>query len=259
MADVVTLRAEARDRAGKGAARAARRSGRVPGVVYGEGKPATLISLDPRELSRELQRPGFFARLLNVDIGGTIHRTLPRDVQLDPIRDQPLHVDFLRVNAGTKITVAVPVHFTGQEISPGIRRGGMLNVVRHEIDLVCPVEGIPDRITISLDGLDIGDSVHISAVALPPGTRPTIARNFTVASIAAPTAVREEQAAAAAAAAAAVAAAEAAAAAGTPAEGEGAAAAPGAAGAPPAAAGAAKPAAGAPAAGAAPAKPAGKG
>jgi len=259
MADVVTLRAEARDRAGKGAARAARRSGRVPAVLYGEGKPATLISLDPRELSRELQRPGFFARLLNVDVAGTIHRTLPRDVQLDPIKDQPLHVDFLRVNAGTKITVAVPVHFTGQETSPGIRRGGMLNVVRHEIDLVCPVEGIPDHITISLDGLDIGDSVHISAVTLPPGTRPTIARNFTVASIAAPTAVREEQAAAAAAAAAAVAAAEAAAAAGTPAEGEGAPAAPGAAAAP-AAAGAAKPAAGAPAAAAAgPAKPAGKG
>ena len=255
MAEIVTLRAEARDRAGKGAARAARRAGRVPGVVYGEGKPATLISLDPRELGRELQKPGFFARLLNVDIDGTIHRTLPRDVQLDPIKDQPLHVDFLRVHAGSTITVAVPVHFTNQETSPGIRRGGMLNVVRHEIDLVCPVDGIPDRITISLDGLDIGDSVHISSVALPAGTRPVVSRNFTVASIAAPTAVREEQAAAAAAAAAAVAAAEAAAAA--PAEGE-AAAAPGAA-APTAAAGAAKPAAGAPAAGAAPAKPAGKG
>ena len=244
MADIVTLRAEARDRAGKGAARAARRSGRVPGVLYGEGKPATLISLDPRELSRELQRPGFFARLLNVELGGTVHRTLPRDVQLDPIKDQPLHVDFLRVNAGTKITVAVPVHFADQERSPGIRRGGMLNVVRHEIDLVCAVESIPDRITISLDGLEIGDSVHIGAIALPPGARPAITRNFTVASIAAPTAVREEQAAAAAAVAAAAAAAEVAAAAGAPAEGE--AAAPGAA-AP--AAGAA--AAGAPAAGAA--------
>ncbi len=180
-----------------------------------------------------------------------MHRTLPRDVQLDPINDQPLHVDFLRVNAGTKITVAVPVHFADQERSPGIRRGGMLNVVRHEIDLVCAVESIPDRITISLDGLEIGDSVHISAIALPPGARPTITRNFTVASIAAPTAVREEQAAAAAAVAAAAAAAEVAAAAGAPAEGE--AAAPGAA-AP--AAGAA--AAGAPAAGAAARQPGGK-
>src|SRR5882757_9961906 len=151
MADIVTLRAEARDRAGKGAARAARRSGRVPAVVYGEGKPATMISLDPRELNRELQRPGFFARLLNVDVGGMIVRTLPRDVQLDPIKDLPLHADFLRVNAGTKITVAVPVHLTNQETSPGIRRGGMLNVVRHEIELVCPVESIPDLLTISLE------------------------------------------------------------------------------------------------------------
>ena len=263
MAEIVTLRAEARNRAGKGAARAARRSGRVPAVLYGEGKPATMISLDPRELGRALQKPGFFARLVNVDLGGEMHRTLPRDVQVDPIKDQPIHVDFLRVNAGTKVTVAVPVHFTGQESSPGIRRGGMLNIVRHEIDLVCPVEAIPDHIGISLDGLEIGDSIHISAVQLPAGTRPTIARNFTVASIAAPTAVREEQAAAAAAAAAAVAAAEAAAAAGVPAEGE-AAATPGAAAAaaptaaPGAAASAAKPAAGAPAGGAPARQPAGK-
>ncbi len=257
MADIVTLRAEPRDRAGKGAARAARRSGRVPAVLYGEGKPATLISLDPRELSRVLQKPGFFARLLNVELGGTVHRTLPRDLQVDPIKDEPLHVDFLRVNAGTTITVDVPVHFTNQESSPGIRRGGMLNVVRHEIELVCPVDNIPDQIIISLEGLNIGDSVHIGAVQLPPGTRPALTRNFTVASIAAPTAVREEQAAAVAAAAAAQAAAAAAAAA-PAAEGEAAAgAAPGAAGAPAAGgAGAAKPAAGAPAGGAA--KPGGK-
>jgi large subunit ribosomal protein L25 len=256
MAETTTLRAEPRDRAGKGAARAARRSGRVPGVLYGEGKPATLISLDPRELSREVQKPGFFARLLNVDLDGKTHRTLPRDVQLDPINDHPIHVDFLRVTAGTKITVAVPVKFTGQESSPGIRRGGMLNIVRHEIDLVCPVESIPDLLTISLDGLEIGDSIHIGAIALPPGTRPTITRNFTVASIAAPTAVREEQVAAAAAVAAAKVAAEAAAAAGA-AEGEGGASAPPAA---PGVAPAAAPAAGAaPAGGAAGAKPAGKG
>ena len=249
MAETTTLRAEPRDRAGKGAARAARRSGRVPGVLYGEGKPATLISLDPRELAKEVARPGFFARLLNVQLDGTMHRTLPRDVQLDPVSDHPIHVDFLRVNAGTKITVAVPVKFTGQESSTGIRRGGMLNIVRHEIDLVCPVEAIPDVLTIDLAGTDIGDSIHISAVKLPEGTRPTITRNFTVASIAAPTAVREEQAAAAAAAAAAKAAAEAAALA--PAAEGAPAAAPGA----PPAEGAAAPAAGAaaPAAGAKPA------
>jgi large subunit ribosomal protein L25 len=244
MVETTTLRAEPRDRAGKGAARAARRSGRVPGVLYGEGKPATLISLDPRELAKEVQRPGFFARLLNVQFDGATHRTLPRDVQLDPVNDHPIHVDFLRINAGTKITVAVPVKFTGQESSPGIRRGGMLNIVRHEIDLVCPVEQIPDVLTIDLSGTEIGDSIHITAVKLPEGTRPTIARNFTVASIAAPTAVREEQQAAVVAAKAAADAAAAAAAA--PAEGGatpagGAAPAPGTA----PAAGAAAPAAGA--------------
>jgi large subunit ribosomal protein L25 len=244
MAETTTLRAEPRDRAGKGAARAARRSGRVPGVLYGEGKPATLISLDPKELAKEVQRPGFFARLLNVQLDGTTHRTLPRDVQLDPINDHPIHVDFLRVSAGTKITVAVPVKFTNAETSPGIRRGGMLNIARHAIDLVCPVENIPDVLTISLEGMEIGDSIHITAVKLPEGTRPTITRNFTVASIAAPTAVRDEQVAAIAAAKAAEAAAAA------PAEGEAAAGAAPAGGAAPAA-GAAAPAAGA--------KPAAKG
>jgi len=206
MAETTTLRAEPRDRAGKGAARAARRSGRVPGVLYGEGKPATMITLDPRELAKEVTRPGFFARLLNVQLDGTTHRTLPRDVQLDPVSDAPIHVDFLRVSAGTKITVAVPVKFIGQETSPGIRRGGMLNIVRHEIDLVCPVETIPDMLTIDLAGTDIGDSIHISHVKLPDNVRPTIERDFTVASIAAPSAVRAEaleaQAAAQAAAAA---------------------------------------------------------
>ena len=249
MAEATTLRAEPRDRAGKGAARAARRSGRVPGVLYGEGKPATMITLDPKELAKEVTRPGFFARLLNVQLDGTTHRTLPRDVQLDPINDHPIHVDFLRVSAGTKITVAVPVKFTNAETSPGIRRGGMLNIARHEIDLVCPVENIPDVLTISLEGTEIGDSIHITAVKLPEGTRPTITRNFTVASIAAPTAVRDEQAAAIAAAKAAEAAATA------PDEGE-ADAAPAGGAAP---AGDAAPAAGAAAPAAGGAKPAAKG
>jgi large subunit ribosomal protein L25 len=239
MADTITLRAETRDRAGKGAARAARRAGRIPAVIYGEGKPATMISLDPKELGREVGRAGFFARLVNIEIDGKPTRTLPRDVQLDPIFDQPIHADFLRVNAGTKITVAVPVQFVGQESSPGIRRGGMLNIVRHEVELVCPVENIPDRLTVSLEGTNIGDTIHIGSVALPEGTHATVSRNFTIASIAAPTAVRDEQAAAIAAQRAAETAAA------TPAEGE-------------AAAGGAAPAAGA-AAPAGGAKPAAKG
>lgn len=229
MVDTITLRAETRDRAGKGAARAARRAGRIPAVIYGEGKPATMITLDPKEVGREVGKAGFFARLVDIEIDGKPTRTLPRDVQLDPIYDQPIHVDFLRVNAGTKITVAVPVHFVGQEASPGIRRGGMLNIVRHEIELICPVENIPDRLIVNLEGLNIGETIHIGSIGLPEGTRTTVGRNFTVASIAAPTAIRDEQAAA-------IAAARAAETAATPAAGE-------AAAAPAAAAAGAKPAA----------------
>ena len=247
MAETTTLRAEPRDRGPeRGPPGAARRSGPRAGCPLWRGHEAgDPDHPDPRALGRR----GCPARLLCLvwsmsRSNGTTHRTLPRDVQLDPMTDYPIHVDFLRVSAGTKITVAVPVKFTDAETSPGIRRGGMLNIARHAIDLVCPVENIPDVLTISLEGMEIGDSIHITAVKLPEGTRPTITRNFTVASIAAPTAVREEQVAAIAAAKAAEAAAAA------PAEGEAAAGAAPAGGAAPAA-GAAAPAAGA--------KPAAKG
>jgi len=244
MADIHTIRAETRDRGGKGPARATRRSGRIPGVLYGQKEPPVLLTLDPREIASEMHRTGFFARLVEVQIDGGAHRVLPRDVQVDPVTDAPLHVDFMRVGVGTRIHVAVPVVFTDQESAPGLKRGGILNIVRHEIDLVCSADNIPDRITVSLDGLDIGDTIHIHSVTLPEGTRPTVSRDFTVASIAAPTAVREEQVAAAAAAAAAKAAAEAAAEAGeivapaapgTPGAAPGATPAAAAAGAPPAA------------------------
>jgi large subunit ribosomal protein L25 len=205
MPEITTIRAEARDRAGKGQARAARRSGRVPGVLYGQKEPPQLISLDPRALVSEMHRPGFFARLVEIELttgAGTPskHRVLPRDVQVDPITDQPVHVDFMRVAADTPIRVEVPVIFENHALSPGLKRGGLLNIVRHEIELTCPADGIPDRITINLDGLEIGESIHIHSVGLPPGVKPTIVRDFTIATIAAPTAVREEQAAAAAAA-----------------------------------------------------------
>jgi len=203
MAELMTIRASQRDRAGKGAARATRRDGRVPGIVYGEKLPPVLISVDPRELMTQMQKKGFFARLLNVELDGTAFRALPRDVQLNPVSDKPEHVDFMRVGDKTRLTVAVPVVFENQEKSPGIRRGGILNIVRHEIELVCTADNIPEIIRVDVAELDIGDPIHISQVKLPAGTKPTIARDFTVASVAAPTAVREEQAAAAAAAAAA--------------------------------------------------------
>jgi large subunit ribosomal protein L25 len=201
MTEIVNLAAEARDRAGKGAARTTRREGRVPAVIYGDRKEPLLISLEPRGLVRELQRPGFFAKLVDVTIGGETHRTLPRDVQLHPVTDMPLHVDFMRVGANTRITVDIPVRFVDQEKSPGLKRGGLLNIVRHTIEMVCSADNIPDHIDVSLENRDIGESIHISAVKLPEGVRPTIGdRDFTVASLAAPSAVREEAAAAAAAA-----------------------------------------------------------
>ncbi len=195
MPEITTLSAEPRARAGKGAARATRRLGRIPGIVYGDGMEPMLISLEPRELSRVLANRGFFATLIDVHLGGAKHRTLPRDVQYHPVTDVPLHVDFMRVGAGARVTVTVPVAFVGQELSIGLRRGGILNIVRHGIELNCPVDAIPDHLTVSLEGLDIGDSVHISAVAIPEGCRPTITeRDFTIASIAASSAVREEAA-----------------------------------------------------------------
>lgn len=195
MPDITTLSAERRGQAGKGAARAVRRLGRVPAILYGGGEDPEAISLDPRELSRTLARRGFLARLVDIRLDGRVLRTLPREVQLHPVSEAPLHVDFMRVGAATRVTVEVPVTFVNHEMSPGLRRGGILNTVRHGIELVCPVGNIPDQLIVDLSGLDIGDSVHISAVALPEGCRPRIVdRDFTIASIAASSALREEAA-----------------------------------------------------------------
>jgi len=198
MPEIVTLSAERRARAGKGAARATRRMGRVPGIIYGGDQEPILISLEPRELSRALAKRGFLATVAEVKVDDAVHRTLPRDIQYHPATDEPLHVDFMRVGVDTQVTVTVPVAFINQELSIGLRRGGILNIVRHGIALVCQVDNIPEQLVVDLDGLDIGDSIHISAVSLPPGSRVTITdRDFTIASIAASSAVREEAAAAA--------------------------------------------------------------
>jgi len=199
MPKITTLTAELRVRAGKGATRATRRAGRVPGVVYGGAQDPMAISLEPRELSRALAKRGFLATLVDLSVDGVTQRTLPREVQYHPVTDAPLHVDFMRVGATSRVTVSVPVVFVNQELSIGIRRGGILNIVRHGIELICPVDNIPDRLTVSLEGLDIGDSVHISSVTIPEGCRPTITtRDFTIASVAPSQGVREEAATAAA-------------------------------------------------------------
>ena len=202
MPEMISLSAAPRDRAGKGAARATRRMGRVPAIVYGGGEDPALISLEPRELGRCLTRPGFFNHIVEISVDGASYRTLPREVQYHPVTDLPLHVDFQRVGAGAQVTVAVPVVFINHERSLGLRRGGILNIVRHGVEMVCSVDSIPERLVADLDGLDIGDSLHISAVQLPEGARPVVhERDFTIASIAASSAVREEAAAAAATAA----------------------------------------------------------
>jgi len=202
MPEIINLKAEPRPRAGKGAARATRRSGRVPAIVYGDKQEPLLISLEPRELARVAARPAFFATLVDISVAGATHRTLPRDVQYHPVSDAPLHVDFMRVGAGAQVTVTVPVTFINHDRSAGLRRGGILNVVRHGIEMVCSVDHIPERIVVDLDGLDIGDSVHSGAVEMPEGARPVIqGRDFTIASIAASSAVKEEAAQAAATAA----------------------------------------------------------
>jgi len=204
MADVTTIAAELRERAGKGAARATRRSGRVPAVIYGDKKNPVLISLDPLDLMRQLKGPGFFSHVFAIDVGGRTERVLARDLQVHPVTDRPLHVDFMRFGADTKVNVDVVVVFENEEASPGLKRGGVLNVVRHEIELICPADGIPESLTVDLTGLDIGDSVHISDVALPTNVEPAISdRDFTVATIAAPSVLKtpeEEEAEAAAAA-----------------------------------------------------------
>ncbi len=201
MSDTVALPAERRERVGKGATRAVRRAGRVPAVIYGDRKDPLTISLDPRDVDRELHKPGFFATLVDIDVDGKKHRVLPRDVQFDPVSDRTTHVDFLRVAQDTQVTVNVPVAFLNEEESPGLKRGGVLNVVRYEIEFVCRADAIPPQIEVDLTGLEIGDSVHISQVHVPEGATPTISdRDFTIATVAAPSAVKaeaaEEQAAA---------------------------------------------------------------
>ena len=196
MSDISNLAAEPREHVGKGAARAARRSGRVPAVIYGDSKEPVPISLSALDLSRELQQPGFFRRLYDVAVNGEKQRVLAREVQRDPVTDTPIHVDFLRISAGARIAVAVTVVFRNDELSPGLKRGGVLNVVRHAVELMCPATAIPEAVVVDLEGLEIGDSVHISDVTLPSDVEPTITdRDFTIATVAAPTVVRDEAAA----------------------------------------------------------------
>ena len=185
---VQVLKAWPRERTGKGGARAVRRAGKIPAIVYGGGAEPLKISLDAKEVQRLLHQPRFFVTVFDIEIDGRIEHVLPREVQLHPVTDRPLHLDFVRASAGARVTVLVPVRFVNEAACPGLKRGGVLNIVRREVELVCPADAIPAEIVADLSGFDIGDSVHIRHVTLPPGVRPTITdRDFTIASIVPPT------------------------------------------------------------------------
>jgi len=194
MAEIATMSAELREKGGKGTARAARRNGRVPAVIYGNQEEPLMVTVPRHDLEQLLAVPGFMIHLLDIQVDGRAHRVLPRDTQFHPVTDVPLHVDFLRYSADRKVTVDVPVTFENEQDSPGLKGGGVLNVVRHAIEVLCTADRIPDGFTINLTGLDIGDSVHASALSLPEGVEFTITdRDFTIATIAAPSVMPVEE------------------------------------------------------------------
>lgn len=195
MSDLTTLDAVKRDRAGKGSARAARREGLIPAVIYGDRKDPLSITIDDNTFRKLMNQPGIFSQMLNVKVDGEDNTVLPRDIQFHPVTDVPLHIDFLRIAKGAKIAVMVAVEFINEQTSPGLKSGGILNVVRHEVELSCPATAIPEKITVDLDGTNVGDSIHISAISLPANVEPTITdRDFTVATIAAPQSETAEEA-----------------------------------------------------------------
>jgi large subunit ribosomal protein L25 len=209
MANVVTIEAETRARAGKGAARATRREGKVPGVIYGGKQEPSLIALEPRAVLRELHRAGWQSRLYELQTGSEPVRALIRGVQFHPVTDNPIHVDFQRLVAGEQVKVQVPVHFENDGISPGLKRGGVLNVVRHAVEVYCDADNIPEQFTADLGSLDFNDNVRWHDLRGAENTRPVIDRDFVVATVVPPAKIEEAAATATAAAAPAKAAAKA--------------------------------------------------
>jgi large subunit ribosomal protein L25 len=184
MAEAIELKAWARAGTGKGGARGVRREGRIPGILYGGKEEPQSIALETKQISKQIQTGHFQSTIFMLDIEGTKTRVIPRGVQLDPVRDFPIHVDFMRLAKDALVTVDVPVHFLNEAASPGLKRGGVLNIVRHDIPVRCPADAIPDHFDVDLTGLEIGDSIHISAIALPERVTPTVTdRDFTVATI----------------------------------------------------------------------------
>jgi len=195
MATVREMKATIRQSAGKGAARAERRQGRVPGVIYGDDKAPLSISLDYHELRQRIYAGHFLTTVYDLDLDGTKHRVIPRDYQLDPVKDFPLHVDFMRLGVGATIRVSIPVHAINAEASPGVKRGGSVNIVNHAVEVRCPADAIPESIEVDLTGLEVAHSIHLSDIQLPPNVRPTAADDVTLVTIVPPSGFVEEGAA----------------------------------------------------------------
>ncbi|MEO1016504.1 MAG: 50S ribosomal protein L25/general stress protein Ctc [Pseudomonadota bacterium] len=195
MADNLVLDAEQRTRKGKGGARQTRRDGRVPAIIYGGKKPPEMISLVAKEIRREVStNPRFFSAVCEVKVDGKLELVIPREAQLHPATDDPLHVDFVRVSRGDRVTIEVPVVFRNEDVCPGLKQGGVLNIVRHTVELSCAVESIPADVEVDLSQAQIGDSLHISQVKLPEGVEPVITdRDFTIAGITPPTVVADTE------------------------------------------------------------------
>jgi large subunit ribosomal protein L25 len=194
MSETLTLPAEARERAGKGASRALRREGRTPAVIYGGKEEPTMIHVELKELVRKLGTGHFMNSIVIIEIGGQTVRTLPKDVAFHPVTDRPTHVDFLRLTGDSKVEVSVPVVFVNEEASPGLKKGGVLNIVRHELELLCPNADIPEEIEVDVTGKDLGDSIHISDVTLPAGVTSVITdRDFTIATVVAPSGLKSSE------------------------------------------------------------------
>ncbi len=193
MSDQLTLAAEARDRVGKGASRSLRRQGRVPAVIYGQNQDPVSIHLEEKALMKALHTGHFMNSVILIEGAGSTQRTLAKDVAFDVVSDRPVHVDFFRVGEHSTVTVAVPVVFTDEDDCPGIAKGGVLNIVRHEVELTVDAAEIPSELTVSLKGFDVGESIHIGAAALPAGAKTAIDRDFTLATIVAPSALKSSE------------------------------------------------------------------
>ncbi len=194
MSEMKQIKAVARDRAGKGAARAVRRQGQVPAVIYGGGEAPQSIALDSNQTKQLIFAGHFLTTVFEIDVDGKTTRAIPRDYQLDPVKDFPLHVDFLRLAAGGSVKVVVPVHVVGQDRSPGLKRGGTLQIVEHSVELMVPSEAIPDAIEVSVANLDLGSSLHLADVTLPQGARPATQENVTLVTVVAPSGMNEDTA-----------------------------------------------------------------